>query len=96
MKWENGQSKRGFNSFKEHCFEPPQQHKGNVARALFYFSIRYQMPIDDNQESYLRSWHNEDPIDQNEIDRNDKIKSFQNISNPFIEKPDLVDLIQNF
>ena len=96
LKWDNGESKRGFNSFKEHCFEPPVKHKGNVARALFYFSVRYKMPIDDNQETYLRKWHKQDPIDQNEIDRNDKIKSFQNNSNPFIEKPELVEQIQNF
>lgn len=95
-KWDNGQSKRGFNSFKEHCFEPPMQHKGNVARALFYFSIRYQMPIDDNQEIYLRTWHKQDPTDQNEIDRNDKIKSFQNNSNIFIERPELAEQIKNF
>lgn len=95
-KWDNGQSKRGFNSFKEHCFEPPMQHKGNVARALFYFSIRYQMPIDDNQEIYLRTWHKQDPIDQDEIDRNDKIKSFQNNSNIFIERPELAEQIKNF
>lgn len=95
-KWDNGESKRGFNSFNEHCFEPPLKHKGNVARALFYFSIRYQMPIDDNQETYLIKWHIQDPIDQDEIDRNNKIKSFQNNSNPFIEKPELVEQIQNF
>lgn len=95
-KWSNSQSKRGFNSFKEHCFEPPEQHKGNVARALFYFSVRYQMPIDDNQESYLRKWCKQDPIDQDEIDRNDKIKSFQYNSNPFIERPELIEQIKNF
>jgi deoxyribonuclease-1 len=94
--WENGESKRGFSSFNEHCFEPPARHKGNVARALFYFSVRYQMPIDDNQESYLRKWHTADPVDQDEIDRNEKIKSFQNNSNPFIEKPELVDQIKKF
>lgn len=96
VKWDNGESKRGYNSFGEHCFEPPPKHKGNVARALFYFSVRYQMPIEDHQESYLRKWHVADPIDQDEIDRNEKIKSFQNISNPFIDRPELVDQIQNF
>ena len=95
-RWDNGESKRGFNSSKEHCFEPPLKHKGNVARALFYFSVRYQMPIDDNQETYLRKWHKQYPIDQDEIDRQNKIKSFQNNSNPFIEKPELVEQIQNF
>lgn len=96
VKWNNGQSKRGLNSFGEHCFEPPEKHKGNVARALFYFSIRYQIPIDDNQESYLRKWNIQDSIDQDEIDRNEKIKTFQNNSNPFIEKPEMVEQIRDF
>jgi hypothetical protein len=96
IKWEHDLSKRGFSQFNEHCFEPPPEHKGNVARALFYFSVRYQKSIDQNQEFFLRKWHKEDPIDQNEIDRNQLIKSFQNNSNPFIDNPELVDKISDF
>ena len=96
IKWENGQSKRGFNQFDEHCFEPPTKHKGNVARALFYFSIRYQQPINDHEESFLREWHKADPVDQEERDRHEAIKNFQNNSNPFIERPELVEQVTNF
>jgi endonuclease I len=35
-------------------FEPPANHKGNVARALFYFAVRYQMHINPSEEAYLR------------------------------------------
>jgi hypothetical protein len=91
IKWEKNQSKRGLSKFNEHCFEPPIAHKGNVARALFYFSIRYQQPINKNQAYFLRKWHKEDPVDQQEIDHNIAIKSFQNNSNPFIEHPELVE-----
>jgi hypothetical protein len=96
VKWENGQSKRGISKFNEHCFEPPTDHKGDVARALFYFSVRYRQPIDQNQEYFLRKWHLEDPIDQKEIDRNQSIKEFQNNSNPFIDNPELVSKIIDF
>ncbi len=96
VKWQADQSKRGLNSFGEHCFEPPEGHKGHVARALFYFAIRYGMPIDDHQESYLRLWHHQYPIDQKEIDRNLLIYTFQHNSNPFIDRPELVDLVENF
>jgi hypothetical protein len=96
VKWENGQSKRGISIFNEHCFEPPADHKGDVARALFYFSVRYRQPIDQNQEYFLRKWHLEDPIDQKEIDRNQSIKEFQNNSNPFIDNPELVSKIIDF
>lgn len=96
IKWEQDESKRGLSQFNEHCFEPPKEHKGNVARALFYFSIRYQKPIAPNQEYFLRIWHKEDPVDQNESDRNQEIKKFQNNSNPFITNPELVDKITHF
>jgi endonuclease I len=41
-------------------------------------------------------WHKEDPIDQNEIDRNKLIFSLQNNTNPFIDNPELVDQIADF
>ncbi len=96
VKWKNSVSKRGLSKFGEHCFEPPEDHKGNVARALFYFSIRYQMPIDQNQEYFLRQWHESDPVDQKEIDRNQMIMKFQNNSNPFIDNSELVQQIVDF
>ncbi|MEO0336782.1 MAG: endonuclease, partial [Pseudomonadota bacterium] len=64
-------------------FEPPQNHKGNAARALFYFSLRYQMQIDEEQESYLRVWNLLDPVDEPEIRRNEIIFSNQRNRNPF-------------
>lgn len=94
--WMGDQSKRGFNHFNEHCFEVPQSHKGNTARAMFYFAIRYNHEIDDHQESFLRKWHEQDPVDQREIDRNNKISSFQKNFNPFILNPELVQQIENF
>lgn len=77
-------------------FEPPVQHRGNVARALFYFSVRYQINIDDKQEEYLREWHRQDPADDSEKERNNEIFKLQNNRNPFIDMPDLVERIQNF
>src|SRR5690606_34999975 len=44
-------------------FEPPDFHKGNVARALFYFSVRYNIEIPDYEEKYLRLWNTQDPVD---------------------------------
>lgn len=96
LKWEADQSKRGLNIYNEHCFEVPAHHRGNVARAIFYFAIRYNHELDQHQESFLREWHKLDPVDQDEIDRNQKIKSFQNNTNPFIDNPELVDLISDF
>ncbi|RYZ85361.1 MAG: nuclease, partial [Proteobacteria bacterium] len=58
-------------------FEPPREHKGNVARALFYFATRYDMVIDADEEAFLRKWNQEDPVDDVERDRNEKIFAVQ-------------------
>jgi deoxyribonuclease-1 len=96
IKWDEDQSKRGDNSFGENCFEPPANHKGNVARALFYFSIRYNYPIEAHQEFFLREWHKLDPVDTEERERNQSIFKYQNNTNPFIDGPELVDQISDF
>ncbi|MBO9666530.1 MAG: endonuclease [Bdellovibrio sp.] len=77
-------------------FEPPMAHKGNVARALFYFSVHYNLHISPRQEAYLRKWHKEDPVDDEEIRRNDEIMKVQGNRNPFVDYPELVDLINKF
>ena len=77
-------------------FEPPQAHKGHVARALFYFSIRYDLPISANQEATLRKWNKEQPVDEEEMARNEQIFKLQGDRNPFIDYPDLADRISDF
>lgn len=77
-------------------FEVPDDHKGNVARAKFYMSIRYRVSLGDREEQTLREWHIIDPVDDDELRRNYRIKDIQGNSNPFILEPKLVDYIQNF
>ena len=50
----------------EEAFEPPAGHKGNVARALFYFAVQYRQAIPDHEEAVLRTWHLGDPVDDAE------------------------------
>lgn len=90
------QSGRAIDNGAGVYFEPPDEHKGNVARALFYFSIRYQISIDPVQEYYLKLWHYLDPVDDEEEKRNDKVFSYQKNRNPFIDLPDLVSEIEDF
>ncbi|EPZ50931.1 nuclease, EndA/NucM family [Bacteriovorax sp. BAL6_X] len=77
-------------------FEPPEEIRGNIARALFYFSTRYNLPIDEAQEFYLRKWHNDDPVDAFEEQINNRIFEIQNSRNPFIDDETLVDAIKDF
>ena len=77
-------------------FEPPEEYKGNLARALFYFSVRYKTQISIEEENTLRRWHVLDPVDEEEINRNNQIYKFQKNRNPFIDFPILVDRISDF
>lgn len=77
-------------------FEPSDDHKGNVARSMFYFSTRYKLAIDPVQEYYLRQWHILDPVDANEKTRHEKIVTIQKNRNPFIDDPGLVNQILDF
>jgi deoxyribonuclease-1 len=72
-------------------FEPPIEHKGNVARAIYYFSTRYKMNIDSTQARYLKIWNEEDPVDEAERERNNKIMQLQGNRNPFIDYPELIN-----
>ncbi|HOX24390.1 MAG TPA: endonuclease [Candidatus Krumholzibacteria bacterium] len=43
--------------------------------------------------SVLLLWHEEDPVDQRELARNDVVYQFQHNRNPFIDHPEWVDLL---
>ncbi len=77
------------------AFLPPKNHRGNVARALFYFAIRYQTKISNEEEFYLKKWNQEDPIDQNEKNRNEEIFKIQGNRNPFIDYPQLGSILHD-
>jgi deoxyribonuclease-1 len=77
-------------------FEPPVEHKGNVARALFYFSVRYQIAIEPNEEIFLKFWHMLDPVDEKEKARHELIALAQKNRNPFIDHPEIVLQISDF
>lgn len=77
-------------------FEPPHPHKGHVARSLFYFSVRYKIHIDTDEEAFLRKWHAEYPVDPTERAHHEIIAQTQGNRNPFIDNPELVNQIGDF
>ncbi len=77
-------------------FEPADEVKGNIARIMFYFSTRYQLEIDDNEEEVLRRWNEEDPVDSVEMEMNNRIHEIQGNRNPFVDFPSFVDRISDF
>lgn len=70
--------------------EPRDAAKGNVARAIFYMHVEYDLPIAGQVQVY-KKWHQMDPPDAEEIARNDKIASLQGTRNRFIDNPELVE-----
>lgn len=90
------ESRLGRNENGRWIFEPPKDHRGNVARALFYFSVRYQIRIDQEEEKALRKWNVDDPVDDSEIQRNAAIEKIQGNRNIFIDHNELVDNIADF
>ncbi len=72
-------------------FEPREDHKGNVARAMFYFYTMYRSLADQDdpyffadQKFVLRRWNLMDPVDSLEIRRTRLIARFQGNVNPFV------------
>ncbi|RKY54668.1 MAG: hypothetical protein DRP89_04720, partial [Candidatus Neomarinimicrobiota bacterium] len=70
-------------------FEPREDHKGNAARAIFYFYAMYQYAADSSfwevQKNTMLQWNYYDPVDKKEYDRSWKIASYQdNKPNPFV------------
>ncbi len=93
-------SYRGSNAEGVTVWEPADQHKGNVARAMFYMSVRYGMPLSNTTRDLnidmvetLIEWNNLDPVDQAERDRNDGVQDFQGNRNPFIDHSEWVNAI---
>ena len=103
-------------------YEPVDEFKGDVARSLLYFAVRYegklgnfnfttnasdptkdQNPLDGSEEkayenwyiAMLLNWHQQDPVSQREIDRNNSVFNLQKNRNPFVDHPEWVSAIWN-
>ncbi len=96
VQWTQNGAKFGLDAQGRKVFEPPDEHKGNVARALFYFSAEYNKRIPPEEESVLRQWNKLDGVDSAELERNRKIATVQGNRNQFVEHSNLVDRIQDF
>lgn len=80
-------------------FEPREDHKGNLARAAFYFYTMHQKQVFDPGKdtitaladlNTLYQWHLADPVDARERERNRRAAKSQGNFNPYIAYPDLV------
>ena len=86
-------------AFNEH-FEPKEASKGNTARAVFYFYTMYPNTgagiTDVADLNTLYQWHMQDPVDAQEIARDDMVQQYQGNYNPYIHSPELVSIAWGF
>lgn len=90
------QAALGLNQKGQKVFEPAEDIKGNIARSLLYFSVRYRTSIGAVEEAVLRQWHKQDPVDQAEIDKHEEVFQIQQDRNPFVDHPEWVDRVSDF
>jgi len=88
-------------------FEPIDEYKGDLARGILYMTVRYYG--EDNgwpgsamtngadllpwALNVMLQWHEQDPVSQKEIDRNNAIYQIQHNRNPFIDNPEFAQRI---
>lgn len=96
VEWSEGGSSTGENADDFTVFEVRPEHRGDTARAMFYFAVMYEDDIPAYEERILRDWHSEDPVDASERERNREIQEVQNSRNRFVDYPDLVEQISDF
>ena len=94
--------------FSGTAFEPIDEYKGDLARALMYMSVRYytedgswgssdmttKSEIKPWAIQLLLRWNEQDPVSQKEIDRNNAIyNDYQHNRNPFVDHPEYARMI---
>jgi hypothetical protein len=89
--WEWNESRRGRNTMNELVFEPPDGHKGNVARSLLYMHVTYDLFLDPAYEAMLQDWSALDPVDADERARTLDIADEQGKVNALVACPHLVE-----
>jgi endonuclease I len=96
------EGKLGNNANGQLVYEPRESQKGNAARSIFYMAVAYNTigglnwslpdgspnPIQD--QTLLKTWHSQDPVDNYEIARHEYMYNQQGNRNPFIDSIDFV------
>ncbi len=89
--WSRGGSRRGNDAYGTKVFEPRDAHKGNVARAMLYFSANHGYPLGEGQEALFRAWSRLDPVSAVDVQRTLGASQAQGHSNPLVLCPFTLD-----
>lgn len=92
--WSYNGSKLGHTSQRGSlCFEPPHSIKGDIARGMLYFALRYRKSISSFYLALYSDWSRLDPVSPEEFWRNDEIQKAQGNLNPFVSYPFMIELV---
>lgn len=76
-------------------YMPRKDIRGDIARAIFYVYTMYPDATPSNPITSVIplqtaiNWHNADPPDADEVRRNDRIQTYQNTRNPYVDWPEI-------
>lgn len=65
--------------------EPMPSVRGNIARTYFYMASRYHLRLSPQQQKLFIAWHQQDPVDDWELKRNQRIERVQGNGNCYID-----------
>ena len=72
--------------FKAKRAEPREAIRGDIARIYFYMHKQYNLKMSAQQEKLFKAWAKQDPVDEWEQMKNNKVKAIQGNGNPFIDQ----------
>ncbi len=81
------------------AFEPRDDYKGDIARIIAYLAMHYDSlynivtNVVVGGYDTIVAWNNLDPVDDVELNRNNVAFRAQGNRNPFIDEPDLINVI---
>ncbi len=82
-------------SIPANVFEPREDHKGEVARAVAYFYTMYPNQAGTISSLFdiqtLCEWNDMDPPSSKEMERSDAIEQYQGNRNPYVDYPELLE-----
>lgn len=100
--WSEGGSTLGDDADGATVFEPRDSHKGNVARAMLYFEIRYggnlaeeelSGMMGDERRALFLEWHQGDLPNEVDVARTEVISAYMGAGNPLVACGGLTELL---
>jgi ribonuclease T2 len=73
--------------------EPGPAARGPLARSILHSSLAYRVNLRERDWQRMLTWHRQHPPSAEERRRNDAIADIQGTRNPFVDSPDLAELM---